>query len=347
MKAKAWMCGLLLGGGAALQVPAQAQADSAADPDEHGAYLSLGFGNGRMQGGDFEGNRAMRGRAFEVRAGRSENEVFGGGRIDFVHYNEGHPDNNHRDGFAVQWLAVRPLLAAWTGELGIGPYLSMNTTVVAGRQIDDAHWGLLLSGALRIPLDAPLRALPPGTQLRIGLNYAYMPDAHRSIALLVGLGRQFGPTRPDPDTEPSAGPWWFGASAGNSITNMAGTNGARAAVLEARRYLGERFEHWAVSTRFLLEGDDGARVDRRGVAAQLWYVQQVTPRFSMSAGMGPYVARNRRDNVDPTSGNLLISFQAERALTHRTRVFLNFNRVKTFRDTDDRDLFQLGVSTRF
>jgi hypothetical protein len=67
----------------------------------------------------------------------------------------------------------------------------------------------------------------------------------------------------------------------------------------------------------------------------------------MSAGIGPYVARNRRDNVDPTGGNLLISFQAERALTPRTRIFFNFNRVKTFRDTDDRDLFQLGVSKRF
>jgi hypothetical protein len=328
-----WLCALLLGASAALQ----------AQPQANGAYLSLGFGNGRMEGGDVEGDRSMGGRALEIRAGRSEQDVFGGGRIDFVHYNEGHPDNNHRDGFAVQWLAVRPRGATWAGELGIGPYLSMNTTVAAGRQIDDAHWGILLSGALRIPLGA----FPPGTHLRVGLNYVYMPDAHRSVAMLAGLGRQFGPGHPDRDTEPGAGPWWFGASVGNSITNMAGTDGARAAVLEARKYLGERFEHWAVSTRFLLEGDDGARVDRRGVAAQLWYVQQVTPRFAMSAGIGPYIATNRRDNVDPVSGNLLISFQAERALTRQTRVFLNFNRVKTFRDTDDRDLFQVGVSKRF
>jgi hypothetical protein len=331
MKVRGCLCALLLGG-AALQAHARP-----------GAYLSLGFGNGRMQGGDFEGERWMGGRALEIRAGSSEDKVFGGGRIDFVHYNEGHPDNNHRDGFAVQWLAVRPLGASWTGELGIGPYLSMNTTVIDGRQLDDAHWGLLLSGAMRLQL----RALPPGTHLRVGLNYVYMPDAHRSIAVLVGLGRQFGPALPDPATEPAFGPVWFAASIGNSITNMAGTNGARAAVLEARKYLGRRLEHWAVSGKFVFEGDDGARVDRRGVAAQLLYVQQVTPRFSMSAGMGPYVARNRRDTVDPVSGNLLISFQAERALSRQTRVFLNFNRIKTFRETDDRDLFQLGVMKRF
>jgi hypothetical protein len=311
VRTRRWLCALLLGASSALQ----AQAAGASDADPHGACLSLGFGNGRMEGGNVAGNRSMRGRALEIRAGRSEQDVFGGGRVDFVHYNEGHPDNNHRDGFAVQWLAVRPSAGAWAGELGIGPYLSMNTTMVDGRQIDDAHWGILLSGALRIPLGAPLGVLPPGTHLRVGLNYVYMPDAHRSLAVLAGLGRQFGPGRPDPDTEPGTGPWWFGASVGNSITNMAGT--------------------------------DGARVDRRGVAAQLWYVQQVTPRFAMSAGIGPYVARNRRDDEDPASGNLLVSFQAERALTRRTRAFINFNRVKTFRDTDDRDLFQLGVAKRF
>jgi hypothetical protein len=163
---------------------------------------------------------------------------------------------------------------------------------------------------------------------------------------VLGLGRQFGFTRPDPVTE-AGGPWWLGGSAGNSITNMSGRAGAFAGVLEARRSLGERFEHWAVSTKFLFEGDDKVKVDRRGAAAQLWYVQQVTPRFSMGAGLGPYVARNRRADVDPTSGNLLVSFQAERALSRQFRAFVNFNRVKTFRQTDDRDLFQLGLLKRF
>lgn len=334
-------CALLLACSATASAQTAAAPDQ--DQDEHGAYISLTFGTGKMHGENLEGSRWMGGRAFEVRAGRTEDKVLGGGRIDFVHYNEGHPDNNHRDGFALQWLAVRPLSATWTGELGIGPYLSMNTTVVDGRQVDDANWGVLVSAALRMPL----RSLPTGTSLRIGLNQTFMPHAHRSTALLVGLDRQFGPARPDPDTEPAAGPWWFGASVGNAITNMSGREAAYAGVLEARKYMGERLEHWAVSGKFLFEGDDEVRVDRRGVAAQLWYVQQVTPRFSMSAGAGPYFARNRRDDADPNSTNLLISFQAERALSRQTRAFVNFNRVKTFRETDDRDLFQVGVIKRF
>jgi hypothetical protein len=318
-------------------------------PDDHGAYLSAVFGNGRIHGGNAEGNRWMRGRTFELRAGRQQRTLFGeplpdslSERIDFVHYNEGHPDNNHRDGFALQWLLVRRLGTRGAVELGAGPYLSMNTTVIDGRQVDDANVGALLSLGLRLPLGD----LPEGTHLRIGYNHVQMRNVHRSDALMIGIGRQFGRAEPDPDTDPANGRAWVGASVGNSITNMAGTNGARAAVLEARRYLGERLEHWAVSAKFLFEGDDGARVDRRGLAGQLWYVQTVTPRFAMSAGLGPYVARNRRDD-NITHGNLLITFQAEQALSRHTRAFLNFNRVKTFRQTDDRDLFQLGLLTGF
>lgn len=318
-------------------------------PDDHGAYLSLVFGNGRIHGGNAEGNRWMRGRTFEIRAGRQQRTLFGSPlpdslseRIDFVHYNEGHPDNNHRDGFALQWLMVRKLGAGSSVELGVGPYLSMNTTVIDGRQIDDANVGALASLALRMPLGD----LPSGAHLRIGYNHVQMRNVHRSDALMVGIGRQFGSAEPDPDTGPAGGQAWYGGSIGNAITNMAGTNGARAAVLEARRYLGPRLEHWAMSAKFLFEGDDGARVDRRGLAGQLWYVQTVTPRFSMSAGLGPYVARNRRDD-NVTHANLLITFQAEQALSRHTRVFVSFNRVKTFRATDDRDLFQVGLLKSF
>jgi hypothetical protein len=279
-------------------------------PDDHGAYLSLVFGNGRIHGGNAEGNRWMRGRTFEVRAGRQQRTLFGAPlpdslseRIDFVHYNEGHPDNNHRDGFALQWLMVRQLGVRSAIELGVGPYLSMNTTVIDGRQVDDANVGALFSLGLRMPLGD----LPAGTHLRIGYNHVQMRNVHRSDALMIGIGRQFGRAEPDPATDPANGDTWFGASVGNSITNMAGTN---------------------------------------GVAGQLWYVQTVTPRFAMSAGLGPYVARNRRDD-NVTHANLLISFQAEQALSRHMRAFVNFNRVKTLRDTDDRDLFQLGLLTRF
>jgi hypothetical protein len=99
-----------------------------------------------------------------------------------------------------------------------------------------------------------------------------------------------------------------------------------------------------------LSGGDGSRVDRRGLAAQLRYVQEVTPGFSMSAGIGPYLSRNRREappDHDRTRRNVLISLQAERALSPQTHVFFDFGRVKTFLRMDDRDLFLIGVRKRF
>lgn len=322
---------------------AVAAAVAAVADNDNGAYLSLAFGNGRIYGGNASCYRWMRGRTFDVRAGRQQDDVFGHAlppdwrlRVDFVHYNEGHPDNNHRDGFALQWLAVNRLSHTWTAELGVGPYLSMNTTDIGGRQIDDARLGLLLGAGLRLAVPGP-----PGTHLRLGYNHVAMRSVHRSDALMLGLGRQFGPAEPAPDAVPD-GRLWVGGTIGRSITNMSGTHGACAGVIEARAYA----DRWGVGTKVLFEGDDGARVDRRGVAAQVWYVQPVTPRFSMSAGAGPYVAANRRDG-ERKATNLLITFQAERALSARTRAIVNFNRVKTFRKTNDRDLFQFGVLRRF
>jgi hypothetical protein len=331
-------------------VPALAAPPEPDPATDHGAYLSIEFGNGRITGGNASGDQWMRGRTFEVRAGRQERLPFGPGRIDFVYYNEGHPDNNHRDGFALEVMAMHAFDARLTGEIGLGPYLSMNTTVIDGRQLDDAHLGLLLSAALRYALPWA----PAGTHLRLGYNHVQMTHVHRSDALMLGVGRQFGFAAPAPGSDPVGVPLWLGGSVGRSITNMAGTHGATSGVLEARRTLDGDFAHWAVSAKFLFEGDDRVRVDRRGVAAQLWYVQQVTPLFAISAGIGPYVARNRREDLrhdrkrhDDLRGHLLISFQAERALSRDTRVFINFNRVKTFRETDDRDLFQLGILKRF
>jgi hypothetical protein len=216
----------------------------------------------------------------------------------------------------------------------------MNTTRVmtdtGDRQIDDTRLGLLVSAALRLPLPGP-----PGTHLRLGYNHVAMHAVHRSDALVLGLGRQFGAAEPAPDVVPD-GHLWVGGTIGWSITNMDNTHGAHAAVLEARQYAGR----WGVGYKFLLDGDDGARVDRRGVAAQLWYEQPVTPRFSMSAGLGPYFAANRRDG-NRTATNLLISFQAEHALSGHLRAIVNFNRIKTFHKTNDRDLFQVGLLRRF
>jgi hypothetical protein len=317
------------------------------DNDGNGAYLSTQLGNGNINGPEAIGYTRMRWRALEVRAGRDLNPHLVGqdtvdgkasARIDFVYYNEGHPDNNHRDGFAFQLTYARTLWGGLTGEISAGPYTTMNTTTAHFVQIDDSRHGMLYSAALRYPLDA----WAPGAHLRIGYNHAPAHGAFRSDALMIGIGRHFTNAPAFPENGSDRNRLWLGAAFGRSITNQSGTQGSNGGTLEAKQYGGK----WAWSIKAISEGDDKARVDRRGVAAQFWFVQPLTQSWSAQAGIGPYFAENRReDNRTGTHG--LATLQFEHKLNDKTKGFFAFNRVKTFRESNDRDLYQLGVLRSF
>lgn len=329
-------------------IPAHAQLFA---PDQRGAYLSTQLGNGRIDGDGATGYKMMRWRAFEVRAGRDLNPKIVGedtltgkatSRIDFVYYNEGHPDNNHRDGFAFQFTYARKLGDVLTGELSAGPYSSMNTTTINGVQIDQARYGMLYSAALRYPIDW----LGRGAHLRLGYNHVWMKNVFRSDALMLGVGGHFTDVPPFPETELSRSRLWLGASAGRAYTSHSGTQPSNGGLLEAKQYGGK----WALSFKAIYEGDDKTRVDRRGVAAQFWFVQPLTVHWSVQAGIGPYIAENRREtDVDRKRTGVLglITFQFERNLSETTKAFFAFHRVKSFRESNDRDLFHLGVMKAF
>ncbi|TFW30469.1 hypothetical protein [Massilia horti] len=317
---------------------------AAPSADEHGAYLSAELGNGRIGGPDTGPHKLMRWRAFEARIGRdliaarAGEPSLAGARIDVVYYNEGHPDNNHRDGFALQLVYARKLGNALTAEIGAGPYTSMNTTTIGGVQYDIARHGVLYSAALRFPL----AGLDPGTHLRLGLNHVRMRDAFHSNALMLGIGRQFADVPHFPKGDLARNRLWLGASFGRSFTSHSGTRDTNSAIVQAKQYGGT----WAVSFAGIFEGDDRTRVDRYGAAAQLWFVQPVTERWIASAGIGPYIAENRREgNRGFVHG--LFSLQFERDLGAQTKVFFAFHRVKTYTQMNDRDLFHLGLLHTF
>jgi hypothetical protein len=169
-----------------------------------------------------------------------------------------------------------------------------------------------------------------------------MRDVHSSNALLIGVGKYFGETPPYPASDTSGNPVWIGAAAGDSITNQAQTDSALGFSVEAKQYWGP----WAGSIAAIVEGDDGSRVDRRGLAAQGWFVQPLTEKWTVSAGIGPYLAENKRE-----SNNLhvhgLITLQADRSISNTMKVFASFSRVKTFREKNDRDLFRIGLMKQF
>jgi hypothetical protein len=214
----------------------------------------------------------------------------------------------------------------------------MNTTTLGGVQYDSARRGLLYSAALRF-------ALPwfdQGTHLRLGFNHVWMRDTFHSNALMIGIGRHITDVPPFPETPVARGRLWLGASYGRSYTSHSGTRDANGALFEAKQYGGK----WAMSFKAISEGDDRTRVDRRGVAAQFWFVQPLTGRWFASAGIGPYIAENRRDN-NHTGVHGLITLQFERKLGERTRAFFAFHRVKSFQEMNDRDLFHLGLQRSF
>jgi hypothetical protein len=317
------------------------------ESDQRGAYLSMQLGNGTIDGPQAIGYRKMRRRAFETRVGRDLNPHLLGedsldgkssARVDVVYYNEGHPDNNHRDGFSLQFTYARRFSDALAAELSAGPYTSMNTTTIDGVQLNQARRGMLYSAALRYSLGNWM----PGAHLRLGYNHVQMRDVFHSDAVMLGIGRHFTDVPPFPETDLARSRLWLGASAGRSVTSQSGTQAANGGMFQAKQYGGK----WAASLTAVFEGDDRTRVDRRGLAAQFWFVQPLTDRWTAQAGIGPYVAENRRQN-NHTRTHELITLQFERALSEHSKAFLAFHRVKSFQESNDRDLFQLGLMKTF
>ena len=150
-------------------------------PESIRSYFSGSFGNGSIQNED-----DMEWRTFELRIGAP---VHSDQRIDFVHYNEGHPENHHRDGFSIQNVYSVSVTEAIQLEIGVGPYLSFDTTTRNGLQHDDQRIGLLGSIALLYYLNT-LRER--NFHLRFDYNHVSMPGAHTSRAFLIGLGMNYG-----------------------------------------------------------------------------------------------------------------------------------------------------------
>jgi hypothetical protein len=319
-------------------------------PGTDNAYISAVLGNGVAYGGNtVAADRTMHWRTFELRFGKeiaapdlvsgSSSPTDATFRADFVHFNEGHPKNNHRDGFGVQLVFDKPLSDGFDLELGFGPYYSMNTTTINDVEINDAKLGALLSVATRMDLDR----FSPGLHMRYALNHVTMPGAHYSVALLVGVGKYFDRVPERSQSRSSGEPYWLGVSGGTAQTNHGIAEEAMVFSVEAKKHYSS---HWAASLSGILGEDDGSRVHRSGIALQGWFVQSLDEDWAASAGLGPYLAANKRDG-DNYHLHGLITLQVERFIGDRWKGLISFSRVATFKERNDRDLFRLGVMREF
>jgi|GEM_PF-790530 len=331
-----------------LNLPQDASFSKTTDSDNN-AYASATLGNGFAYGKSIVGDRSMEGRTFEFRFGKEisvpafiaeklnlQDEKF---RLDLFHFNEGHPENNHRDGFGAQMVYRKPVSQKLNFELGLGPYFSMNTTTIKGVEFNQAKLGALLSVAALVDLNR----FSPGLHMRYALNHVSMPEKHSSVALLVGIGKYFDKVPARVQSESYSNPIWLGITAGISQTNHGVSEGAPGFSVEAKKYYRS---HWGASISGIMEGDDEVRVHRNGVAAQGWFVQPLDKNWAASAGIGPYVAMNKRGSNNHQLHSL-ISFQVERYIDTKWKGFVNFSRVTTFTSKNDRDLFRIGLMRQF
>jgi hypothetical protein len=334
-----------------LSVPLLSFAKENGKSSAPGAYASGSLGNGYAYGEGAEGDKSMKGRAFEVRFGRELDpsnfipEVMfpedGKIRVDIFHYNEGHADNNHRDGFGSQIVIRKDINQIIKVEAGVGPYFSMNTTKIDGTEYDDPRLGALVTLAVLANMDR----FSPGLHLRFAVNHVTMPGAVSTNGFMVGIGKDFDflSNGHEEAASGSQDPVWFSVMAGDSKTNHGGTKATMGYAVEAKKYSTEG--PWAQSVSAIMEGDDGSRVDRQGVAYQGWFVQPVSENWTASAGIGPYAAKNSRESGAEIDG--LITIQVERSIGKNWKVFANFNRVASFRKNNDRDMGRIGISRKF
>ncbi len=310
--------------------PAHAQSDTSnvpatVQPSQRTIDVYAVYGNGRAsQGGD------MNWRAYEIGFGEVLNEYLS---VYIAYLNEGHPFDHHRDGFAALGSFRLPVNDRVAFELSAGPYFSMDTTHVDGEPRNEKRLGLRASAAVRFYV------VPNSVFLKLQYNHVQMINGFNSNAVFFGVGSDF---RSTPAPALSDGKTQVSIWAGTSQTNHPQVPMEKGYMVELKRPLGNA---WAYSASFVYEGNNGT-AGRRGVAAQFWYVAPILSKWTLSAGAGPYVSRDRDEPSNRIRLNALLSAQVSYQVTNNWAASLRFNRVATGNDKDQ-DMFMVGLARSF
>lgn len=254
--------------------------------------------------------------------------------LNAVYLNEGHPENHHRDGFAIQPSFYKDF-NKWRVQLSTGPYYSMDTTHrLDGTVLNDKHLGLLSSLVLK------WHPSQRNWYVGVGYNNVWMPNRlhSNSILLLVGTDIQKD-VKNDDDGDVSkrqVGLWIGPGNTTNPGTEV--TNGGQ---LEFAFPFNDLFSY---SIAALYEGNT-TLANRKGVMAQAWYNEKFK-NWTISAGAGPYLEHDSLRDNGATGILAVASVRATYKLTYRTNIGLNFNRVISFYHKDA-DMFMLGIQRAF
>ena len=250
--------------------------------------------------------------------------------IGFSYLNEGHSENNHRDGFALQGFYENQITTNTKYQIGIGPYISNNNTIENQNRLNDFQLGLITSATIKYYL---LDAL----YLRLQYNNILMTTSN-SNSVLVGVGYDFS------NESITYTPNNFNVSVwtGTSRTTQIGTQeNATSFMFDVKKSLKDNF---SFSVGLLKEGNTMLS-NRTGGYIQGWYDFKLLNTWTLSGGFGPYLANNDHREFDQTKTMMIGSIRAVKDFKN-FNVGFTFNRITSFYNRDQ-DLFMLGVGRRF
>jgi len=259
-----------------------------------------------------------------------EYETGANSRVGVMYYNEGTPENNHRDGFAVLGWYNHKVTQDLSVQAGVGPYYSMNTTTVNGEQLNDKKLGMMAAIAVLY------RVYGTNFDLRAQYTHAQIPGSVNTDTLFVGVGYNFKDAREDIIRKNIEASVW----GGNSHTTRGGADMVRGFQVEVRRM---QSSHVAYSVSLIYEGDTKV-TDRKGVAGQIWYVTKSENNWTFSVGAGPYLAHD--DVEDKTKLLAIASLGLSKNISKNVKIGIRFNRVISG-NNKDQDMFLIGVEKKF
>jgi len=294
----------------------------AADPQPGRAYLM----KGALIGGPEPFDDIVTSFAFGARLG----ERFS---ADLVYKNEGHGDDGHRDGFGAQLFYRLPFSSRFSAEAGAGVLWTFNTVRRDGIEVNEKDTAALLSAALVYRLKRTF-------SLRAQYDLVHAPGSFRTQTVLLGIQSDFERREAAPlggaEVEVTA-------LVGVSMMNTSAARAGLAYQAELRRPFGRDL---ACSASVLRE-EDNRVANRTSVAAQCWYVKQLSPRWRMSAGVGPLAAVDHSDG-DTTRLGALISVELAKHVRDSVALGARFSRLAVpTHPARDADLFMLFARAVF
>lgn len=268
--------------------------------------------------------------------------------LSYSWLNEGHVQDNHRDGFALQyWWRTAFFDQRLSLAAGVGGYNYFDTIATADdkRYIDSHGWGAIFSLSATWFTDERLF-------YQVRLNEILASGSYNTFSAMFGIGYELDAPKGHGSL---SGGTSDSMSSGNQITAMAGwtevnslsSPGAAAYGFEYRHGFGRYID---ATISWINEGHTELNT-RSGAAAQVWVRRSFfNDKLSLGVGAGPYYATDThriKDGTD-TSGNvsLLLTMSAAYNVTRHWYVRASWNRVMTTYDKDS-DIYLGGIGYRF